>query len=373
MTKLKLRGPERDHLRFCFALHRIVAGDGGDSCFSPYSVASALGLTAQAARGETADELVRLLTGGDPDIAKQAELLRVAATLPEQSGREAPVLEVANTLWAAEELELEQDFVGELAAWPRGEVKPAPFATDPERARRVINAEVAGTTHDLIPQLLPPGAVHRDTLASLVNALYLKSSWVHPFRRTEEADFHSPSGTRRVPMMRQAELHGYAAANGWQLVELGAVGRVSAIILLPDQSLVEQESSLDESAFANLLSRKATRQVQLSMPKFRVDTRSTLGELLPALGVRTMFDRDAADFTRLTPVRPVWVDNVVHQAVLRLDEEGLEGAAATAVTMRTLSMITAEPVEVVVDRPFLLLVRHAEAGVVYFFARVVEP
>lgn len=360
-------------MTFSFALHRMVGARGGDLCFSPYSVASALGLTAQAAGGGTAGELVDLLTGGDPDIAKQAELLRAAATLPEQRGRENPVLEVANTLWAADGLPIERDFVGELAAWPRGQVKPAPFASDPERARRMINRDVADTTHNLIPELLAPGALHSDTLASLVNALYLKTSWVHRFPRTDEADFHSPSGTRRVPMMRQSEKLGYAAAHGWQLVELPAVGKVAATILLPNESLAEQESGMDAGRFSELLLRKGTRQVQLSMPKFRVDTRVSLGEMLRALGVRTMFDRKAADFTPLTSARPVWVDNVAHQAVLRLDEEGLEGAAATAVTFRTLSMISAPPVEVVVDRPFLLLVRHAESGVVYFLARVVEP
>ena len=354
-------------------LHRVVAGHGGDSCFSPYSVAGALGLTAQAANGQTARELVDLLTGGDPDIAKQADLLRAAATLEEPHGRETPVLEVANTLWADQRVPIVEDFAGGLAAWPRGVVRPAPFATDPESARRLINSDVASTTHDLIPQLLAPGAVHTDTVASVVNALYLKTSWIRRFHDTVDADFHSPSGTRRVPTMHQSELLAYATDDDWQLVELPAVGGVSAIILLPGRGLAEQESTMDEARFANLVARKATAQVRLSLPRFELDTRAELKRALAGLGARAMFSPADADFTRLTPVRPVWIDDIVHQAVLRLDEQGLEGAAATAVTFRTLSMITAPPVEVVVDRPFLLLVRHAETGVVYFFARVVEP
>ncbi|MFD2419980.1 serpin family protein [Amycolatopsis pigmentata] len=374
MTKAKIRGPERDHLRFGFTLHRAIAGEGGNSCFSPYSVASALGLTAQAASGQTTRELVELLAAGDPDIAKQADLLRSAATLPEQSRREAPVLEVANTLWADQGLPIVEDFAVELAAWPRGTVEPAPFAADSEAARRLINADVARTTRDLIPELLAPGSVDSDTVASLVNALYLKTSWTHPFSGTEDADFHSPSGTRRVPTMRQSENLGYANADGWQLVELPAVGGVVATILLPDGDLADQESTMDVSRFGSLLDGKGYRQVRLAMPRFKLDTRAGLKAVLEGLGVRAMFQRDEADFSRLTPVRPVWVDGVVHQAVLRIDEQGLEGAAATATTFRTLSMISGPPpVEVVVDRPFLLLVRHAGTGVVYFFARVVEP
>jgi serpin B len=366
--------PDLDHLRFCFALHRAVAGTG-DSCFSPYSVASALGLTSQASRGATSEELVLLLASGEADVTKQAELLRAAAALGEPGRHEPPVLEVANTLWAADGLSLNQDFVGELAAWPNGGVKTAPFATDPDGARRAINADVAETTHDLIPELLSPGAVKPDTVASVVNALYLKVAWAHRFReeRTEDDDFHSPSGTRRVPMMHQTESLGYAARDGWQLVELPGVGGVQATILLPDGDLAAQESGLDEHLLAKLLSAKKNRQVQLSMPKVSLDMTAGLKPALAGLGVRTMFSAQA-DFSPLTPDPRVFVDDVVHQSVLRLDEQGFEGAAATAVVFRTLSMITpVDPVEVVVDRPFLLLVRHAATGVVYFFARVVEP
>lgn len=365
--------PDLDHLRFCFALHRAVAGTG-DSCFSPYSVASALGLTSQASRGAASAELIRLLAFDQADVTKQAESLRAASTLEEPGRHEPPVLAVANTLWAADGLPLNQDFLGELAAWPNGGVKTAPFATDPDGARRTINADVAETTHDLIPELLSPGTVKPDTVASLVNALYLKVAWVHRFRdeRTEDGDFHSPSGTRRVPMMHQTESFGYAARDGWQLVDLPGAGGVRATILLPGD-LAEQESGLDENLLANLLSARKNRQVQLSMPKVSLDMRAGLKPALAGLGVRTMFSPQA-DFSPLTPDPRVFVDDVVHQSVLRLDEQGFEGAAATAVVFRTLSVITpVDPIEVVVDRPFLLLVRHAATGVVYFFARVVEP
>jgi serpin B len=339
-------------------------------------VASALGLTSQATRGETAAELVRLLSGDDADVAKQAELLRAASDLTDHGRQEPPVLEVANTLWAWEELPLNEDFLGELAAWPRGTVRTAPFVTDPDQARRMINADVAKTTHGLIPELLSPGTVTTETVLSLVNALYLKLAWLNPFpaHQTEDADFHSPGGTRRVAMMHQSEQLGYAAGEGWQLVELPGAGGVQAVILLPDGDLADQESALDEVVLAKLLSGKETRQVQLAAPKFEVDMRAALKQALRGLGVHTMFTA-GADFSPLTPDRRVFVDDVVHQAVLRVDEQGLEGAAATAVMIRALAMITpaADPVEVIVDRPFLLLVRHAVTGVVYFFARVVEP
>ena len=94
--------------------------------------------------------------------------------------------------------------------------------------------------------------------------------------------------------------------------------------------------------------------------------------MLRGLGVRTMFT-DEADLSGLSPDPRLTVSEVLHQAVLRVDEQGFEGAAATALTMRLTSMIIDDPVTVTVDRPFLLLVRHAGTGALHFLARVVEP
>ncbi|MFD4191041.1 serpin family protein [Amycolatopsis thermoflava] len=367
--------PESDHLRFSLAVHRVVAGASGDSVVSPYSIASALGLASQAADGPAAEELLHLLTGGDPDIAKQADLLRAAATLDNTTRQEDPVLAVANTLWAWDELPVRDTFLADLAGWPGASAKTAPFVTDPDGARRAINADVAETTRDLIPELLPPDSVGADTVASLVNALYLKAAWQHPFREatTRDEQFHSPGGPRRVRMMRQTERLGYAHQDGWQVVELPGAG-VTATVLLPDGDLAAQEPDLDDTRLATLLAAPKRVQVDLRLPKIDLDRPADLTGALKHLGVCTLFEPGEAPLGRLTPDPRAFVSAVQHQAVLKLDEQGLEGAAATAVMIRTLAAVTpADPVEVRVDRPFLLLVRHARTGVVYFFARVVEP
>jgi serpin B len=369
-----LEKSKRQHLDLCLTLHRAVASGGGDSCFSPFSIASALGLTSRAARGAAADELISLLAGSDDELTRQAELLLGASTLREERGREKPVLAVSNTLWVWDELPLNEEFSDELAGWPDGRVTIAPFVSDPEETRKRINADVAKTTRNLIPELLEPGTVAPDAVSALVNALYLKAAWIHPFPEdgTGREDFHSPGGTRRVLTMRQSETFQYAARDGWQAVVLPGAGGTEAVVLLPDGDLAEPEAALDSGTLARLLRDTHRVQVHLSMPKFAVDVRTPLTETLKALGVTTMFSAEA-DFTPLSPDPRVAVYDVLHQAVLRVGEQGFEGAAATAVMFRAVSMISAEPVIVEVNRPFLLLVRHAETGVVYFFSRIVDP
>jgi serpin B len=370
------RRVEHAHLAFALAVqHALPGGADATVCWSPYSVASALGLAATGAHGATRDELTGLLMGSaDAGLAEHGAMLTEAGALQADAGRrgEPPVLNVANTMWHTPEISILPEFASELAGWPNAAVRAAPFSTDQEAARRLINADVGETTRGLIPELLDKGTIKRDTLATLVNALYLKVAWRHSFPdgATEPRPFH---GSAAVPTMRLAHRLGYGAAGGWQVVVLPAAGEVDGIVLLPDGDLSTVESTVDTDALVGLLAAPIQRQVTLYLPKFRVRAKADLNRTLAALGVRTMFT-DTADFSGISSAS-LAVDSVQHEAVLTIDEQGLEGAAATALVARAAAMVrdVTEPVEVHVDRPFLFLVRHRPSGAIYFLSRVVRP
>lgn len=361
-----------EHLRFSLSLHRQLAPSPDRSfCWSPHSVASCLGLTAAAAAGGTRRELAGLL-GAEPE--QLAAFLAEAARL-EPARREpaaSPELAVANALWAREDLPLNREFLDQLDRWPGSAVRHAPFRAEPERARQLINEDVRETTRGLVPELLPAGSVDEDTVAALVNALYLKVAWAEAFDEasTAERTFHAPAGDRQVATMRATRTLGHAARGGWQVVGLPAVGGVEALVLLPDAPLDEAEPRLD--ALGPLLAELDQQRVALSLPRFEVTGRAELGAPLGALGVGTAFT-PAADFSPLTPGR-MRISAVVHESVLRVDESGLEGAAATASLVRlTAAVREPDPIRVDVDRPFLFLVRDSASGAVHFLARVADP
>ena len=362
-------------LAFTLNLHRAVAPDlTANACWSPFSVASALGLLAQGARGLARDELAVLLVGEKSgDIVELGATLKRASVLAaHRDNEDEPVVAVANTLWADESVPILPSFVRELDRWTSGTVRGAPFRQDATKAREMINRDVATTTRDLIPQLLPAGAITAETVSALVNALYLKCAWRYRFTEggTTPRPFHAPGGTKDVPTMTLTERVGYAATDGWQVVNLPAVGGVEATVLLPDGDLANAEPGLDADLLARLLDAPRPQQVTLRLPRVDVRTKAELSRPLSELGVNTVFT-DAADLGGITAER-LAVEAVLHESVLKLDEQGLEGAAATAIMMRMVSMPLGRPVEVHVDRPFLLVVRHQETGVVYFLARVVD-
>lgn len=331
-----------DQADFALKLHRVAVPDpSSNACWSPFSVASALALAREAARGETRAELDGLLAGFDASDAL-----------------DVPELAVANTLWADDDLTIAPDF--SLA----GSVRRTAFS-DPATVRKLVNTDVAETTRGLIPELLtdPPPA---DAAAIIVNALYLKVGWLNPFADAEPKPFHAPGGDVDVPTMTVTEKFRYARHEGWQTIVLPADSGVETLVLLPDESL---EQPLPPS----VLTASTSTRLELSLPTVDVRARFALKNTLRQLGVERMFARDA-DFSGLSPDERMFVDDVVHEAVLRLDEQGLEGAAATAVTFRTVSFeIPADPVVVQVDRPFLLAVRHARSGAIYFLAQVARP
>jgi serine protease inhibitor len=362
-------------LAFTLNLHRATVPDlTANACWSPFSVASALGLLTQGARGLTRDELAVLLVGEKSgDIGELGALLARAAVLDApRHGEDEPAVAVANTLWTDESVDVVASFVEELDRWSSGTVREAPFRRDPGRAREMINRDVATTTRDLIPELLPSDAIRQDTVSALVNALYLKCAWRYRFIEgaTTPKPFHTPHGAVDVPTMRLDERIGYAATHGWQVVGLPAVGGVEAVVLLPDGDLASAEPELDADLLAQLLDAPRPQQVELSLPRVTVRSNVELTPPLNQLGVRTVFSRDA-DLSGIA-TNDLAVQSVLHEAVLKLDEQGFEGAAATAVMMRLTSM-PMKAVEVRVDRPFLLVVRHQATGVVYFLARVVDP
>ncbi|WP_243789405.1 serpin family protein [Saccharopolyspora gloriosae] len=362
-----------EHLDFSLALHHRLAPEANRPfTWSPYSVASALGLAAAAAGGDTRAELLSALRADDPEAVRES--LSAAAEPSGTGSAEPPVLAVANTLWAHDELPVRETFLRSLKEWPGSAVRSAPFRTAPERARQLINSDVAETTRDLIPELLEPGTVDADTVAALVNALYLKVSWREAFDDHVTADrpFRAPAGERTVPTMTATRRLGYAAAGGWQAVSLPAAGGVEAVVLLPDEDLAVAEPRLGDTELRTLLAAVRDERVELFLPRFDVSSDAELNAPLGELGVHKLFT-PAADFSPLTDA-PLKISAIVHQAVLRVDESGLEGAAATAAMMRLTAIVREpDPIRVRVDRPFLFLVRHRESGAIYFLSRVVDP
>jgi serine protease inhibitor len=81
------------------------------------------------------------------------------------------------------------------------------------------------------------------------------------------------------------------------------------------------------------------------------------------------FDPAAADFTRMYAPGGIWIDSVVHKTFVDVNEAGTEAAAATAVGMAFEGL----PPTLIVDRPFVFVIRERLSGAILFMGRVLDP
>ena len=94
---------------------------------------------------------------------------------------------------------------------------------------------------------------------------------------------------------------------------------------------------------------------------------------LKALGMPNAFASDSANFSRMSAVKPLWIDDVLHKTYLRVDEKGTEAAAVTSVQMKAGMAPAQPPFQMTVDRPYLMALVDNDSGTVLFLAAVRDP
>jgi serpin B len=145
------------------------------------------------------------------------------------------------------------------------------------------------------------------------------------------------------------------------------------VIVLPDAGRFEEIVGSLDAAFLDEATAAATvRDVSLVMPKFEFTSEFSLKETLAELGIADAFDPGLADFTGITERRELFVQEVVHQAFISVDETGTEAAAATAV-IAGLTAVADPPVPVRIDRPFVFMIEHGSTGEILFLGQVTNP
>ena len=367
---------------FGLELLRSATPGGENSVLSPASIVLALAMARTGARGETAAEMDRVLRDVASDEhaswlnALDAALANRSGTFKDRFNKDAEVLlRIANQAYAQRDFPLEPAYLDALAARYGSGLRMVDFRQNAEGARRDVNAWVAERTEERIPELLPPGVVDELTRLVLVNAIYLKAAWLSPFdeEATAPGAFNLLDGsTIDAPTMHDILGLRYADGDGWQAVELPYVGRQLAMLVVVPDDLASFEAGLDGAALNRIVAALEDERVALSLPRFGIESKLTLNEVLKSMGMPLAFDPLGADFSGITPVDDLYISGVIHQANIDVDEEGTEAAAATGVVMGTTSM-PPEPIPMTVDRPFIFALRDLETGAILFLGRVVEP
>jgi serpin B len=285
-----------------------------------------------------------------------------------------------NSLWCQHGFEIRAEYTQLLAKSYGASMRVVDFYNRPDAARKVINSWVARVTRNLIPELIRPGMLTKETTLVLANAILFKAKWSHEFRpeATRPDDFHvAPGKTVRVPTMHQGEELAFAETDDVQVVQMPyRGGDFAMVVVLPKRSdgLDAIEKALTTADLDAWEAKSERRDVILWLPKFRSEASLDLARPLAALGMKAAF-APSADFSGIAEGVPLWISSVIHQAVVKVDEEGTEAAAATAVVAvgSAAPLERKPPVEFKADHPFLYAIRDAKTGAILFLGHVVDP
>jgi serpin B len=368
----------------------------GNLCVSPASIALALAMVRAGAKGTTASQMDTVLhqfgaAGQEAQIVALMNQLRGqtlyidADGVPLEPGvtpdpaQPDPVLllTIANQLFSQKGMSLEQAYLDALSSTYGAGVGLLDFNNDPESARLTINKWASDNTKGRIPNVLQPGDIQPATRIALANAIYLKANWRDKFdpKDTKPAPFTTAAGTKvSVPTMSMEMWDQYGAGPGYRVVDLPleVTSSLSMTFIVPDD-MAAFIPTLNSAKLGAVLGSMSTHDVSLWLPKYSVESRFDLASLLAAMGMPALFDSTAADLSGITKDEKLFIDKVIHQANIDVDEEGVTAAAVTVAVGLGGAAEAPPHVDFKIDKPFLYFIRDRKSGTILFIGRVNDP
>nr|ACO12286.1 Leukocyte elastase inhibitor [Lepeophtheirus salmonis] len=364
-------------VKFGFDLFNKVLNPEENAIFSSYSVASVLSMASMGAKGNTLKELKEVLNLPDDDqVLKTAYSIISSVTKSDENIK----LEIANGIFPSTQVDLNQQFLNDSRKYFLSEVEATNFM-DTDAAIKKLNKWVSNKTHDKIMDMFAEGSIDPYTVSILVNAIYFKGNWLEKFDSTLTSNkpfYVSPNKTVQVPtMFKNMEfVSEYVEDLKCTICALPYQGeRMTMYILLPKErfGLPDVEAKLSSDAFDPSILDKITRKDEkpLHLPKFKIESTHDIKAGLELQGVSDLFNR-ACDLSGVAGAPgDIYVSKVIQKAMIEVNEEGSEAAAATAMQMVPCCLIIKEPV--VVDHPFAFMIKDNSTGLILFSGRVVNP
>ncbi|HCF29099.1 MAG TPA: proteinase inhibitor I4 serpin, partial [Cyanobacteria bacterium UBA11049] len=297
---------------------------------SPTSVAIALAMTYNGAKGETQQAMAKTLElqGISLQEINSANAALIAAV---QNADDKVQLNIANSLWAKQDINFNPDFLQTNQDFYRATVTDLDFS-DPS-AVNAINDWVSQSTNGKIDRIVQQ--INPDDVMFLINAIYFKGKWTKEFdpEQTTLQPFYLTAGEEKQhPSMSQSGEYKYYENKKFQAVSLpyGNDGRLSLYVFLPSDrsSLTAFYQALNADNWEKWIAQFRNRQGSIRLPRFKINYDLTLNEALKALGMGVAFE-PKADFSGIGD--NLALSEVKHKTFVEVNEEGTEAAAATSV------------------------------------------
>ena len=324
---------------------------GENLIISPLSIFQALSLAANGAKGQTQSEMLELLQSNTIEELNKINYDIISAF------KEFSTIDIANAVMT--KFTPLEDFIS------ISEKYLAPI--EPLVSVEQVNNWCSNKTHGKIDKILD--FLDDYTLMIILNAVYFKGEWISKFvpEITKKLPFYNLGSEEiSIDTMTQISHFQYYEDKKVQAIELKFLEDfMSAIIILPaegtDINKYIDSLSLSNDEYSKILDGLNYVKVHLQLPKFELEFKEKLNQVLSDLGMYNAFSEYEADFTGLRSKGELYISQVIHKTYLKVFEDGCEAAAVTAIDIATNSIPVEEKIyDMKINRPFLFLLKNSK-------------
>ena len=352
-------------------LKKLGELEGGNLFYSPMSINAAMTMAYFGADGDTQQEIADTLGYKDMDITQVAAYQKYLLQSYADSGDTA--FTTANSIWLADFFEAKQAYMDTMEDVFETEVTRLDFVADDAIGK--LNLWIDKSTNHMIEKLFEEkdNPFDANTAMILMNAIYFNGLWTAPFdpEKTYDTDFNGLSEPSAIRMMSSEETVMGNQGENYISVSLpyGEDERFTMVAVLPEDVDAFIDGLTEEILDGILNTFYEQHDPVVQLPVFEMEQKVKLNDALYALGIEKAFT-PSADFSVITE-ETIWIDEVLHKARIKVDEEGTEAAAVTSVEM-TLKGMPLDRFEFIADKPFLFFIVDTQNDLVLFTGKVCD-
>ncbi|XP_022122696.2 alaserpin [Pieris rapae] len=365
MANVLSRGLKNGNDIFTYSMFSEIAREKPQQSFviSPFSVLTPLAQLAIASEGESHDELLKAI-GMPNDHITKAAFYQNEQILKSVRGVD---FKTASKVYIGNNFQLNEEFARSTRDVFNSEIRNIDFS-QAQRAANEINSWVEDHTNKKIKDLVDPNSLDAATRAVLVNAIYFKGHWNVPFSPSATYDrpfYVTKDSTVTIPMMSQESDFKYAEVPELNVTILQMFyegNDASMILVLPNDvdGITRLEEKLrNPSALNDALYKMYSTKVEVTIPKFKIETTTDLKDVLSKMGVKKLFTPGQAHLSKLIIGEDdLAISGAVQKAFIEVNEEGAEAAAANVFAVGfSAGFISEQPKKFLADRPFYFEIR----------------
>ncbi|MBQ1653853.1 MAG: serpin family protein [Bacteroidales bacterium] len=352
-----------------------ISKDGTNMFVSPFSIYDALAMAYDGAAKKTAKEMRSVMKFKKDQTESHDEFVK----LLNEYKKDNSVFTITNAAVAQKNYNFLDSYMKCLKDFD-ATISQADFSKPEERADAVkkINDWVSKNTNKKITDLLSNNDIDELTRLILLNAIYFNANWSTEFKgeKTRQMTFYGKNSVEYVTdFMNGTQNVALSQSDDAQMMKIDyEKEKASMFIIMPKENVDIDKyiSELDEQKFASLEKTMQTFKADVSMPKFKIESRFEMKKVLMEMGIKAAFTK-SADFSKMNGKSNLLIDEVIHKSFIEVSEKGTEAAAATAVVVREKSMVMKDNPKVVINRPFVFVIRENKNNAILFIGKYVKP